>query len=101
MGVEERCDPTIANKQSAIVGHPRDSRLSVVNFAAMANAGNFDHELLVIDGVYDAVIADTNAPLAVSAVEFLTARRAGIRGQKFQARKDSCDQGRRELFQIP
>ena len=67
-------------------------QLSLVNILSMTDARHLYQQFCVVDGVDDAVIADANTPLAVSALKFLAARRAGIGGEIFQARNDARDQ---------
>ena len=50
----------------------------------MTDVGDFYQAIVVVNGVYHAIVADTDAPLFVSTLEFLAPRWAWIRGQPLQ-----------------
>ena len=51
---------------------------AIVDFATMTDSRDFNQPFSVVDSVDDTVIAYADAPLAISSVEFLTARRPGM-----------------------
>src|ERR1017187_1312342 len=73
---------------------------SLVYFSAVTNSRHLHQQFCVVDGVYHAVVAHTNAPLVITASELFAARRTGIGGEIFQARNDARDQLGGELFEF-
>src|SRR5208282_1402661 len=70
----------------------RTPQSSFVGRTSVTDTRHLHQQSFVVDGVYHAVVADANAPFAVSALQLLAARWAGIEGKIFQARNDARDQ---------
>jgi len=60
-----------------------------VNLAPVCYSGHVDGSGPVVNLVHDAVIADTNTPFFIAALEFLAARRPGNRREVFEARHNA------------
>jgi hypothetical protein len=66
----------------------------------VTDSRDFHQRLGVVDGVHDAVVTGTNAPLAFTTPEFLATVRTRIRREIFQVRDEARDQLGWELVEF-
>jgi hypothetical protein len=66
----------------------------------VTDSRHFRQRFSVVDGVYHAVITDTNAPLTFAAAELLAAGRTRIGGEVFQATNQARDQLAGEILEF-
>jgi len=63
----------------------------IIGFASVANRGDVYDPFVVINRVYDAVVADTDTPQVLESFELAATRRTRLVGERLDLRKDSPD----------